>query len=272
MAAYERTKTAPTGRPDDLGDGTLAIPERGNGVPDVLDEARWELEFLLRMQIPAGRDHAGMAFYSVHDQKWTGLGLLPSDDPQPRELTPPTTAATLNLAAVAAQGSRLFAPYDRDFSNRLLAAARAAWMAAAANPVILQPPGGVGGGAYDDQVVDDERYWAAAELFITTGDAAYGEAVAASPLHTADVWAERGFDWGHTAALGRLDLATVPNLLPAADRGRVRASVIEGASKYRAIQQGSAYGRPYDPADNEWDWGSNTSCSTTPRCWPPPST
>jgi endoglucanase len=43
-----------------LGDGTAAIPEAGNGVPDVLDEARWELEWMQRMQVPrgfAGRGH-----------------------------------------------------------------------------------------------------------------------------------------------------------------------------------------------------------------------
>ncbi|MGH8921588.1 MAG: cellulase N-terminal Ig-like domain-containing protein, partial [Actinomycetes bacterium] len=32
-----------------LGDATLRVPERGNGTPDILDEARWELDFLLRM-------------------------------------------------------------------------------------------------------------------------------------------------------------------------------------------------------------------------------
>ena len=36
-------------------DSTLRVPERGNGVPDVLDEARWELDFLLRMQVPEGK-------------------------------------------------------------------------------------------------------------------------------------------------------------------------------------------------------------------------
>jgi endoglucanase len=35
-------------------DGQLAIPESGNGIPDLLDEARWELDFYLRMQRPDG--------------------------------------------------------------------------------------------------------------------------------------------------------------------------------------------------------------------------
>ena len=40
----------------------------------------------------------------------------------------------------------------------------------------------------------------------------------ASPHHTGDVFAAAGFCWGSTAALGRLDLATVPSGLPAAER------------------------------------------------------
>lgn len=35
-------------------DGALAIPESGNGAPDLLDEIAWELDFYLRMQRPDG--------------------------------------------------------------------------------------------------------------------------------------------------------------------------------------------------------------------------
>src|SRR5690606_25376540 len=103
MSLYERGKAAFAG-------GPLHITETGNGVPDVLDEARWEQEFLLSMQVPDGKPLAGMAHHKIHDREWTGLPLLPHLDPQPRELHPPSTAATLNLAATAAQAARVFAP------------------------------------------------------------------------------------------------------------------------------------------------------------------
>jgi hypothetical protein len=35
-------------------DGQLHLPESGNGIPDLLDEARWELDFYVRMQRPDG--------------------------------------------------------------------------------------------------------------------------------------------------------------------------------------------------------------------------
>ncbi|MFI7616037.1 glycoside hydrolase family 9 protein [Nonomuraea terrae] len=247
MAAYERDRAA-------FGDGQLSIPESGNGVPDILDEARWEQEFLLSMRVPDGEPLAGMAHHKIHDRNWTKLPLLPHLDPQPRELHPPSTAATLNLAATAAQAARLFAPYDARFAARNLAAAREAWAAARANPErYADPNDGAGGGPYDDGDVSDEFYWAAAELFITTGEKEFADFVLASPHHTGDVWRERGFDWGNTAQLGRLELATVPNALP--DRARVRRSVIEGAEKYLAIQRAHPYGLPYNPPD--FDWGSN---------------
>ncbi|NUS07422.1 MAG: glycosyl hydrolase family 5 [Nonomuraea sp.] len=247
MAAYERDRAA-------FEDGQLQIPESGNGVPDVLDEARWEQEFLLSMQVPDGKPYAGMAHHKVHDQNWTGLPLLPHLDPQKRELHPPSTAATLNLAATAAQAARLYAPYDAEFAAENLKAARKAWAAAKANPAKLADPNdGVGGGAYNDNDVTDEFYWAAAELYITTGEKEFKDFVLASPHHTGDIWRERGFDWGNVAQLGRLDLATVPNDLPGRDK--VRESVVAGADKYLAIQRAHPYGLPYNPAD--FDWGSN---------------
>jgi endoglucanase len=152
---------------------TLRIPEAGNQVPDVLDEAKWELDFLLRMQVPAGEPLAGMMHHKMHDEKWTGLPLAPAADAQPRYLYPPSTAATLNVAAVGARCARVYAKWDRAFAQRCLAAAETAWKAALRNPAIYAPGGGEGGGAYDDSKVTDEFSWAAAELFATTGHVGY---------------------------------------------------------------------------------------------------
>lgn len=52
--------------------------------------------------------YEGMAYHKAHDEKWTGLGIAPADDEMKRIVKPPTTAATLNLAACAAQAARLW--------------------------------------------------------------------------------------------------------------------------------------------------------------------
>ncbi|WP_413760131.1 glycoside hydrolase family 9 protein [Streptomyces sp. MMBL 11-3] len=241
-----------------LGDSTLRVPERGNGVPDVLDEARWELDFLMRMQVPAGKPYAGMAFHKIHDAAWTGIPTRPDLDPQPRELHRPSTAATLNLAATAAQCARVFRPHDPAYAKRCLSVARTAWTAAKANPEMYAPDSdSTGGGPYNDTQVTDDFYWAASELYAATGERAYRDAVTSSPWHTsADAFTATGFNWADTAALGRLTLATAPNRLPAADVARVRASVTAAADGHLATMAGQGYAVPI-PA-NGYVWGSNS--------------
>jgi endoglucanase len=235
-----------------LGDLPLDLPESGNGVPDLLNEVRWELDFLLRMQAPGGMVH-----HKMHDREWTGLPTLPHLDPQPRVLRPVSTAATLNLAAVAAQGARIFRGYDADYADRLLAAARTAYTAAGTNPIRYAPvEDTVGGGPYNDDDVRDEFYWAAAELYLTTGEQPYADAVLASPLHTADVFGPYAFDWAATAAAARLDLALTPSALPGRDY--VRASVVAGADRYLAVQRAHPYAVTYAPPGGHWEWGSNS--------------
>ncbi len=270
LSTFERNKSANTADRWALRDRTLRVPERGNGVPDILDEARVELEWMLKMQVPSGTapftigdrqlDVSGLAHHKIHDEAWTGLPLMPHLDAQVRSLHRPSTAATLNLAASAAQGARLFAPYDRAFSAKLLRAAKQAYAAAERVPDLYAPgaDGAEGGGPYNDSTVTDEFYWAAAELYITTGGRWYLSGLRNSPHHKGNVFGDGGFDWGSVAALGRLDLATVKNALPEWDRQRVRRSVVAAGDRYITLQASQAYGQPYAPADNEYVWGSNS--------------
>lgn len=251
---YERTLYIPGADGAPLGDGRLAIPERGNGIPDILDEARWEVEFLLRMQVPDGRAGAGMAHHKIHDQNWTGLPLRPEADAQPRLLSAVSTAATLNLAAVAAQAARVWRTLDPAFSNRALVAAEKAYAAAKSNPIRLADPNdGVGGGSYVDNTVTDEFYWAAAELYITTGSAVYRTDVTNSSLFRGAGLSQRGFDWWSTAGLGDTSLAIVPNGLSPSDVAATRSAFVGFADRLLNQTSGQAYPAP----TATYDWGSN---------------
>jgi endoglucanase len=251
---YERTLYITGADGAALGDGRLAIPERGNGVPDILDEARWQVEFLLKMQVPDGRTNAGMAHHKIHDANWTALPTRPEADSQPRALAPVSTAATLNLAAVAAQAARVWRTIDPAFSNRALVAAEKAYAAAKANPNRLaSPTDGTGGGAYSDNTVTDEFYWAAAELFVTTGSATYRADVTSSPYFRGAGFEEQGYDWPWTPGLGDTSLAIVPNALPAADISATRAALVSFADRLLSAMSTQGY-----PATTfGYFWGSN---------------
>jgi endoglucanase len=268
MNQYERA--ALRGRADAFADGTMNIPERGNGVPDLLDEARWELDFLLRMQVPDGQPLAGMVHHKIHDKDWTALGLAPHQDKQPRFLWPPSTAATLNLAATAAHGARLWKTIDPAFAARCLAAAEKAWAAALAHPAVFASSGAVGGGPYDDRELSDERYWAAAELFVTTGKDAYRKDLAQSP-HFAKVPTAVGGDglptsmtWDHVQALGTITLALSSSgaaprgALPASDVAACRNAVKAAAGHFLGLLEHQGYRVPFAPGPKGYPWGSNS--------------
>lgn len=246
----------------DFGDGKLRIPEAGNKVPDLLDEARWELEFFLKMQVPAGKPLAGMVHHKMHDVDWTALGVAPHEDKQPRVLFKPSTAATLNLAATAAQAARLWRKIDPAFSAKCQQAAEVAWAAAKANPKLFADKEIKGGGAYDDNKVDDDFYWAAAELLVTTGKPEYKQFVEASP-HGKRLRMDAGghtssMNWAETDALGTISLAVAPGVDPAL-QASARKQLLAGADEYLKVIAAQGFRTPLKPnAAGQYIWGSNS--------------
>ena len=262
MNEYERAKQR--GTADDFGDGKMSIPEKKNKIPDILDEARWELDFMLKMQVPDGQPKAGMVHHKIHDKEWTALGMRPDEDPIARFLWPPSTAATLNLAATAAQCARIWAGLDKTFSAKCLAAAEKAWTAAQANPAVFADSAAIGGGPYDDKNVGDEFYWAAAELFITTKKDVYKAFIEKSPYFkkvpttVGDDGIPTAFDWGNVQALGTISLAVVPNNLPAKDIDDCKVAIETAADAFAALVDQQGYRLPFKPGTKGYPWGSNS--------------
>jgi endoglucanase len=264
LNAYERNpKTISTG---------------ASGGPGLLDEARYEMEFLLRMQVPEGTrlslpsgrpkslaasagwrsdpadfamvDASGMAHQKVADRSWTALPTPPDRDTQERLLYPPTTAATLNLAATAAQCARIWKGIDPSFAARCLASSERAFAAAKRNPEVYATNSFTGSGGYGDDDVSDEFYWAAAELYVTTGKSEYRLAVTSSPQFHAPA-GEPG--WPQVATLGTITLATQPSALPEAERVRLRRLLVAAADGFLAEEAGNGYRVPM----TRYTWGSN---------------
>ncbi len=269
---YERASLF--GTADAYADGTMQLPENSNGYPDLLDEARYEMEWMLKMIVKDG-DCKDMVYHKVHDIKWTALAVAPADDPEERILKPPTTAATLNLAACGAQAYRLWKDLDSTFAEQCLTAAKNAYTAAKAHPEMYAPlDESIGGGAYGDNNVKDEFYWAACELYAATGEDTYYQDMKASEWFlkvpvTLDggeaVGVVGSFDWGHTSALGSMTMALHKDVLAEADVNTLTDSFTQAADHYVDLESKQGYGLPYGQstvsyADDStgYVWGSNS--------------
>lgn len=255
---------------DVYADGTLNIPENNNSYPDLLDEARWEMEWMFKMIVDSG-DYAGMLYHKAHDEKWTALGIAPADDEMKRIVKPPTTAATLNFAACAAQASRLWEGIDDDFSEQCIEAAVTAYEAAKKHPDMYAPlDESVGGGAYGDDDVTDEFYWAACELYLTTGDESYHDDMEDSDFYL-EMPTELGggesvdtvgsFDWGNTAALGTMSIS----ISDTDESSDAADNIISASNYYIDLENEQGYGQPYaqstlsyNDKDKGYLWGSNS--------------
>jgi endoglucanase len=95
LTAYQENPAAFT---DDFN-----IPESGNGVPDVLDEVKWEIDWLKKMQY-----ENGSSALKVGETTYTSASP-PSSDKAARYYVPNCTSSTISIASMFAHASYTFA-------------------------------------------------------------------------------------------------------------------------------------------------------------------
>ncbi|MBD2753392.1 glycoside hydrolase family 9 protein [Spirosoma validum] len=191
-------------RPSAFTDNTN-IPESGNGVPDMLDELKWELDWMLRMQATNGGVHNRVTVTNYENGTDD-----PATDTQPRYYTPVTTWATATFAAIMAHAARIYSAYPGQYpayATTLRTAAETAWTYLETNPNMLPASGkdGASTAAADagSDANDDKRrrVAAAAELFSTTGTTKYKSFFEAN-YNNVNATSENGF---HPFSAGYLD-------------------------------------------------------------------
>lgn len=107
------------------------IPESGNGIPDLLDEAKWGMDHLLRMQEPDG---GVLSIVSLSHAS------PPSSATGQSVYGPATTSASLNTAAAFAIGARVYRSVNMgDYADTLVKYAEKAWDWAVAHPSVKFP-------------------------------------------------------------------------------------------------------------------------------------
>ncbi|MBM3501407.1 MAG: hypothetical protein FJX74_22360, partial [Armatimonadetes bacterium] len=158
----------------------LALPEgeAANGLPDLLDEALWNVDFYRRLQEPDGGVGGGVestAHPRPGEASWQESLLVGAFAPDPR--------SSYLYAATAAKAAGLLARYDPQRAVGYRTSAEAAWRWAEANGARIVEEVRGRSGRVEGEAADflaPERALAAAELCRLTAEPAFGEAFKAS--------------------------------------------------------------------------------------------
>lgn len=228
---------------------SLNIPESGSGVPDVLSECRYELEWMLKMQ-----EEEGGVYHKLTSQRHADF-IMPQEDQAQFYLFPVSSMATADYAASMALASRVYREVDAEFADRLLAAAKRAadWLETHPEYIGFHNPEDCNTGEYDDDCDLDERLWAAAELLITTGEQKYQEQLT---LLQKEHLTFTDFGWTDVSGFAALALLTDPK--QSADVRTLdflRQKAAEEADRLVRLGEESGYGVAMEPED--YVWGSN---------------
>lgn len=238
------------------------IPESGDALPDLLNESLYNLRWMLTMQDP----HDGGVYHKLTNASFDGM-VMPGVTKAPRYVVQKGTAAALDFAAVMAQAARIFKPFDkvtRGLSDSCLKAAERAWKWAEQHPDIRYSQRGINPvhepdivtGEYGDRNFSDEKLWAAAELFVTTGNRKYFETV------TALKGAAAGLPgWSNVGMLGYYTLLRHQKALPAYAAPVTKAmkdSVLHIADQYILTSARNAFGTVMGQSVRDFIWGSNS--------------
>lgn len=159
------------------------IPESSNKVPDLLDEALYNIRWMLTMQDPAD----GGVYNKCTNAAFDGM-VMPGVTKLSRYVVAKGTAAALDFAAVMAQAARVYGKYKKQLpglADSCQSAAANAWKWAVVNPALAydqdamnkQYEPKITTGGYGDRQFGDEWFWAASELVMNTGDDEYLQVV-----------------------------------------------------------------------------------------------
>lgn len=168
-------------------DDDLNIPESGNGIPDILDEVKYELDWLFKMQTADGG-----VYHKVTGKNFPG-SVMPQEETEQLVISPVSNTATGDFAAVMAMAADTYKDIDAAYADACLKAAEKAmeYLRANRDAAGFKNPADVVTGEYPDENCSDEYFWALAQLYKTTKDAAYEEELNACDM----TQVPGGFGW-----------------------------------------------------------------------------
>jgi hypothetical protein len=234
----------------------LNIPESGNGLPDLLDEVKWEMDWLEKMQAADGG-----VFVKTGTLEYGASWPLSTDRHQ-RYYGPECSGATIVTAGVFAHAARVFGRFEpwKAFSVEMGVRAERAWAWYTTHPRSYDCDSGeIKAGSANMSAAEQDRAEAVAamHLWALTGKPAYHEAfkrqVGATRQLSGDVWSP--YEMGAAEAL--LEYLTLPGADPAVRERISRALTQSFDSPLFMPQDGNEELYRAWMADTCYHWGSN---------------
>ncbi len=229
---------------------SASIPESKNGRSDLLDEIKYELDWIKSMQ-----DTDGGVFHKLTSLDFCGF-IMPEKDLMPRYFIGKSVTATLDFAAMMAMASRIYKPFDSTYAADCLSKSKRAYQWAKDNPEQLYEgnPAGVSTGDYSDGNAEDEFIWAATELSLSSDD----------PIHISDSLARLFVYYGVPSWKSVRSIATFSAI---ANSSIVDTTVLRQAKEDLITSADAIMSRiETRPARNpiaSYSWGSNSVIAGT---------
>ncbi len=229
-------------------DATNTI-DSNNNQNDLLDEARYELEWLLKMQ-----DTSGGVFNTVITPNMSNI-VSPEEDTQDLYVLFVETSSTADFAGTMALSYITFKDIDENFANTCLEAAKKAdEYLSKTEQEEHDNPSEFNGGNYRDDSDQEGRFYTKMALYVATSDTSYLND--AKALFEANNDVSNGVTWKKNGGFGRyLFLANEQSKIDDPDFYETMLTSLKNEADSIV---GMANGNGYNISIYEFPWGSNS--------------
>ncbi len=238
--------------PEAFGEGSN-IPESGNGVPDILDEARWELEYLFKVQ---DKDSGGI-YWTVFQWRHPPVSWMPEDDNFTYYAYATALESTGMVCQLMSLASRIYAPFDAEFAQKCFECAKKCWGYLETHkddPWCREYLGKYGYGNAMGYTAKDPiftRYGAACEMYLSTGEEKYLKEIRSTITKVDDI---TDLYMHHLAGYATMSclIGDAPYKIPETLAAQMASKWLAEAQSAHRTYQSMAYEIPFDDFDDIW--------------------
>ncbi len=226
---------------------SLNIPESENQIDDVINECKYELDWMLKMQ-----DKNGGVYHKLTSFTHANF-VMPEYDKKQMIVFPVSSMATAAYVGSMALAYDVFKDIDKEYAEKLLESSKLSYSWLDKNPDFIgfENPKGCNTGEYGDSSDLDERFWAAAEMYKATGESKYLDDF--MKLKELD-FSKTDLGWGSVSGFGSLSYILNPNANEKI-KDELKELFASKANEIKAISASGKYGVTLPSSG--YKWGSN---------------